>query len=250
MFGDFTTLILDQVVQHISKFTTMYGKEIPLSLFIRTPMGGRRGYGPTHSQSFERFFIFHQGITSIAANHRTNLEQVLLDHINSSKPVFLFEHKANYLLKSNEKISSAYEVFYTNDLSKDIIIKPKIKKPEYTIFCYGFSLKVAEQLLEDLEKINIFAEIFSPTVISPINILPLIKSSIKTKKIVFMEEGSAKAGLSAACLSELMCSNVPINFARIYGNDTIIPASLNAELNLLDFRKKILHDIINAEGLI
>ncbi len=248
MFGDFTTLILDQVVQHISKFTTMYGKEIPMSLLIRTPMGGRRGYGPTHSQSFERFFIFHQGINAIAANHRTDLQKVLLDHVHSKKPVFLFEHKTNYLLKPDEKISNAYEIFHTNDSSKDVFIKPKTERPEYTIFCYGFSLKIAEQILDDLQKMNIYAEIFSPTVISPINILPLIKSSIKTKKAIFIEEGSGRGGLSAACLSELMCSNIQIDFARIYGNDTIIPASLSAELNLLDFRKKILHDIIKQEG--
>ena len=248
MFGDFTTLILDQVVQHISKFTTMYGREVPLSLLIRTPMGGRRGYGPTHSQSFERFFIFHQGMISIAANHRTNLKKVLIDFIQKKKPVMLFEHKGNYLLKQNEKISDLYQIYHTENISKDIVISPVDRKPEYTIFCYGFSLKIAEELIEDFKKLNIFAEIICPTVISPINILPLLKSAIKTKKIIFIEEGSGKAGLSSACLSELVSSNINLKYAQIYGNETIIPASLNAELELLDFKKKIIHDIIKSEG--
>lgn len=248
MFGDFTTLILDQVVQHISKFTTMYGKDVPLSLLLRTPMGGRRGYGPTHSQSFERFFIFHQGMISISANHRTNLKKVLVDFFQKKKPIMLFEHKGNYLLNQNDKISDLYQIYHTENISKDIVISPVNKKPEYTIFCYGFSLKIAEELIEDLKKLNIFAEIICPTVISPINILPLLKSAIKTKKIIFIEEGSGKAGLSSACLAELVSSNINLKYAQIYGNETIIPASLNAELELLDFKKKIMNDIIKSEG--
>lgn len=248
MFGDFTTLVLDQVVQHISKFTTMYGREVPLSLLLRTPMGGRRGYGPTHSQSFERFFIFHQGMISISANHRTNLKKVLIDFVQKKKPIMLFEHKGNYLLKPNEIISDSYQIFHTENVSKDIVISPVNRKPEYTIFCYGFSLKIAEELIEDLKKLNIFAEIICPTVISPINILPLLKSVIKTKKIILIEEGSGKAGLSSACLAELVSSNLNLKYAQIYGNETIIPASLNAELELLDFKKKIISDIVKSEG--
>jgi pyruvate/2-oxoglutarate/acetoin dehydrogenase E1 component len=49
MFGDFVTLIADQLVNHIAKFGWMYsgGKtaqdRVNLPLVIRTPMGGRRG---------------------------------------------------------------------------------------------------------------------------------------------------------------------------------------------------------------
>jgi pyruvate/2-oxoglutarate/acetoin dehydrogenase E1 component len=51
MFGDFTTLLADQIINHISKFCWMYNNSVTLPLVIRTPMGGRRGYGPTHSQT-------------------------------------------------------------------------------------------------------------------------------------------------------------------------------------------------------
>ncbi|TAL81357.1 MAG: pyruvate dehydrogenase, partial [Bacteroidetes bacterium] len=47
MFGDFITLIFDQLVQHASKINQMYGRKIKIPLIIRTPMGGKRGYGPT-----------------------------------------------------------------------------------------------------------------------------------------------------------------------------------------------------------
>src|SRR5512147_2574474 len=53
MFGDFLTLAADQLINHAAKFRWMYHADsldsFCLPLVIRTPMGGRRGYGPTHS---------------------------------------------------------------------------------------------------------------------------------------------------------------------------------------------------------
>jgi 2-oxoisovalerate dehydrogenase E1 component len=70
MFGDFTTLIFDQLLQHASKFEDMYAGKIHCPLIVRTPMGGRRGYGPTHSQSLEKFFLGIPNLSVIALNHR------------------------------------------------------------------------------------------------------------------------------------------------------------------------------------
>ena len=57
MFGDFLTLIADQVINHASKFRYMYNGQVSVPLVIRTPMGGRRGYGPTHSQTLEKLYL-------------------------------------------------------------------------------------------------------------------------------------------------------------------------------------------------
>ncbi|MEO7049249.1 MAG: thiamine pyrophosphate-dependent enzyme, partial [Ferruginibacter sp.] len=57
MFGDFVTLAFDQIVNHASKFHHMFNKKANCPVVIRTPMGGRRGYGPTHSQTLDKFLI-------------------------------------------------------------------------------------------------------------------------------------------------------------------------------------------------
>jgi 2-oxoisovalerate dehydrogenase E1 component len=51
MFGDFITLAFDQIVNNASKFYHMYNGKLSCPVVVRAPMGGRRGYGPTHSQS-------------------------------------------------------------------------------------------------------------------------------------------------------------------------------------------------------
>ena len=51
MFGDFITLCADQIINSAAKFSWMYNGQVSVPLVIRTPMGGRKGYGPTHSQT-------------------------------------------------------------------------------------------------------------------------------------------------------------------------------------------------------
>jgi pyruvate/2-oxoglutarate/acetoin dehydrogenase E1 component len=68
MFGDFITLIADQVINHAAKFRWMYNNQVRVPIVIRTPMGGRRGYGPTHSQTMEKFFIGVPGLRVLAPN--------------------------------------------------------------------------------------------------------------------------------------------------------------------------------------
>ncbi|HEY7418820.1 MAG TPA: thiamine pyrophosphate-dependent enzyme, partial [Ktedonobacteraceae bacterium] len=46
MFGDFLTLAFDQWLNHAAKFRYMYNEQVRVPLIVRTPMGGKRGYGP------------------------------------------------------------------------------------------------------------------------------------------------------------------------------------------------------------
>ncbi len=68
MFGDFSTLIVDQLLNHAAKFERMYGGTVRCPVIVRTPMGGHRGYGPTHSQSLEKLFLGIPGLTVVAAD--------------------------------------------------------------------------------------------------------------------------------------------------------------------------------------
>ena len=68
MFGDFVTLIADQLINHAAKFRWMYNEQVRVPVVVRAPMGGRRGYGPTHSQSLEKLFLGVPGLRVVAPN--------------------------------------------------------------------------------------------------------------------------------------------------------------------------------------
>ncbi len=57
MFGDFVTLAMDPLVNFAAKSVSMYGRRVRVPLVVRLPVGGRRGYGPTHSQSPQKHLM-------------------------------------------------------------------------------------------------------------------------------------------------------------------------------------------------
>ena len=58
MFGDFLALAADQWINHSGKFRFMFNDKVRMPLILRTPMGGKRGYAATHSQSIEKHFLY------------------------------------------------------------------------------------------------------------------------------------------------------------------------------------------------
>ena len=68
MFGDFITLASDQIINHASKFRWLFNDHFTVPMVIRTPMGGYRGYGATHSQCLEKLFLGVPGLRTIAVN--------------------------------------------------------------------------------------------------------------------------------------------------------------------------------------
>ena len=96
MFADFVTLAMDQICNHAVKFPGMFdGVSVPL--VIRTPSGGRRGYGPTHSQSPENLMAGVPGLTVLFPSPRHDSGQLLTRAtIDWPYPTVFFEHKLLY----------------------------------------------------------------------------------------------------------------------------------------------------------
>lgn len=96
MFADFAGLAFDQLLNFASKSVTMYGERLPLRLVVRCPVGGNRGYGPTHSQSPQKHFV---GIPNLALFEMSPFHDgtALLNHLlDRAEPCLLFEDKVLY----------------------------------------------------------------------------------------------------------------------------------------------------------
>ena len=96
MFGDFLTLCADQIINHVAKFFWMYNGKVKVPMVIRTPMGGRKGYGPTHSQTLEKIYLGIPGIEIIAPSNFHDPGELLIKSIDYGKPVLFIEHKFLY----------------------------------------------------------------------------------------------------------------------------------------------------------
>lgn len=248
MFGDFTTLIFDQLLQHASKFEYMYAGKINCPLIVRTPMGGRRGYGPTHSQSLEKFFLGIPNLSVIALNHRISPRFIYNTIItNFNNPCLVIENKILYTLENSKSKLIGYNYLFNekSDTIPSLMISPKDYPAELTILCYGGSLieieKVAEKLcMED----EIFIDIICPTIISEISAIEILTSLQVTKKLLIVEEGNNFASWSSEVIAKISEKQLNPSITRISNNE-IIPSSFDAELNTLPSVNKIYKTALN-----
>jgi 2-oxoisovalerate dehydrogenase E1 component len=243
MFGDFITLAFDQILQHASKFRAMYGGEIEVPLIIRTPMGGKRGYGPTHSQSLEKHFLGISGLDVVALNNRIN-PKIIYNFISTEgkTPFLIIENKTVYTKPINQSDIAGYDIYISDEKLPTIKFTPSGSKADCTIVCYGGMLLEVEASLPKLfDEFEILCEVICPSLISKIQADPIVESIINTKKLIILEEGSTFAAWGSEVIALLAKENAlnGVSVQRV-GNDSIIPSAFLAEKNLLCNSEKII----------
>jgi 2-oxoisovalerate dehydrogenase E1 component len=249
MFGDFSTLVLDQLLQHVSKFTLMYGRELEIPFIIRTPMGGFRGYGPTHSQSLEKHFLGIPGLEVIALNQLIHPQIIFNKIISNKKPVLLIENKILYTKKLYENLPEGYEINISESEQEYPIAKisPIDGEPNVSIVCYGGIIN--EVLISSKELFTlheILVEIFVPSDLNNSLIPGLDKSLKKTGLLCIIQEGNSYGSFGSEVIARLLKNNIQgfdlINIA----NNLIIPSSRNLEEKVLPTSRRITNLILNG----
>jgi pyruvate/2-oxoglutarate/acetoin dehydrogenase E1 component len=201
MFGDFVTLIADQLVNHAAKFRWMYNDNVRVPMVVRAPMGGRRGYGPTHSQSLEKMFLGVPGLKVVAPNALGNPGKLLEAAIADDDPVLFVEHKLLYtrpLLESGQADLIDFEMQQSDEYYPNFVLRFPNSTPQLSIATYGFNFELARaaalNLLMDHE---IFAEIVLFSKLSTLQMDMLFESLHRTHRLLTVEEGTQSLGWGA-----------------------------------------------------
>lgn len=228
MFGDFMGLAFDQWLNHSSKFKNMYGSKFNVPIIIRTPMGGKRGYGPTHSQNIEKHFIGVPNTQVLAINPRHSPKDIYNKILQTiDKPTLIIENKLDYTRKDTPLASKTnYKYFKTQSEIYDLKYAINSEKPDITIICWGGLVYDLERVINDItEKEEIFIEMIVPTMIYPLNIEPIKESVLKTKKILIVEDDVSFSSLGSEIISQLSTQNLKFNCVKLNTLEDIIPSS-------------------------
>ncbi len=250
MFGDFMTLAMDQILNHVSKFEYMYNNQVSVNLVIRTPMGGQRGFGPTHSQTLDRHFLGIPGLRVIAINNLIEPYKVL-DAImkNDTGPTIVIENKILYTLNLREQLPHGFRTFITDDDFPLVHVRPITSRVDITLIGYGrlseTLLEVAERLFEENELV---VEIICPTQIYPFDIKPISTFFDKSKALFIVEEGQGFAGFGSEVVTQIAEHNPSLlkKVKRIIPLETPIPASGHLEKHMLPNADNIIKEILEV----
>ena len=204
MFGDFCTLITDQVVNHASKFRWMYNDQVRVPMLIRTPMGGRRGYGPTHSQTLDRLFLGVPGLRVVAVNAFFDPAETVAASLSQDDPILLIENKLAYATPI-QKPPPGFTIEGPTRPLGSIRLRPLNAKPDLTILAYGGMDLIATKAAQLLSDEEIVAEVILPQQIAPSDgwIDEVARAAEASGCLVVAEEGTGPWGFGAEVLAAL-----------------------------------------------
>ena len=241
MFGDFIALAADQIINHSTKYNWMYNNQVSVPMIIRTPVGGRRGYGPTHSQSLENIFLSVPGLEIIAPSICHNpgkMIEKLIQHID--KPTIFVEYKIDYSKQLHNDTYGNFSIFredaghYNQNIT--LSLYPD-EKPDILIITYGGNVSIA---VEAAERFFINEEILVNIIVlssvKPIDNEFVIESVKKCGKVIILEEGNIIGGWGAevsSIIQENSFDQLKYPVQRLGSMDTPIPASGPMELEML-----------------
>lgn len=244
MFGDFLTLCMDQWINHAAKFKFMFNDQVRIPVVIRTPMGGKRGYAATHSQSIEKHFVGLPDTQVLCLHHRyspTLLYRDLFDSIEL--PTLVIENKLLYGVNVSSESPSGFDLLFTDETFPTARLRPILSPgstPDLTILAFGgMSVDAEEAATRLLHDEDIACDVFMPSRMFPFDVGVLEESLSATRRLLVLEEGQGFAGLGAEVIAQCaerfgsLMADGGIAFKRLSAVPSPIPAARPLEQRCL-----------------
>lgn len=242
MFMDFLTLAMDQIVNHAANIHYMYGGQMACPLVIRTPAGGYRGYGPSHSKAMEAIFIGVPGLKVVAPSTPADAYGCMIEAVYDNNPVLFVEHKLLY----NVEDDTACKHDESARLGRARIVR---EGKDVTVVSHSYGVTLASIAVSELAQEGIDAELIDLRSLKPLDTETIFASVKKTGRLVSVEEGSVFGGIGAEVVSQVTEVCLPYidgRILRVGKPDVPIPASPEAEKHVLPDVKEIKIAIKNS----
>ena len=193
MFGDFSTLVMDQMVNQAAKVHYMSGGKWKVPMVMRATMGATRRSAAQHSQSLHAWFCHIPGLKVAMPSTPYDAKGLMKTAIRDDNPVVFFEDKMMYKLKGPvpaEEYTIPFGVADVKRVGTDI-----------TIVATSSMVQVALGAARLLEEQDISAEVIDPRTLWPLDEKTLIDSAKKTSRVIVVDEGYGRYGVTAEIAS-------------------------------------------------
>lgn len=250
MFADFLTLCADQLYNHAVKFPGVF-PELSVPLVLRTPVGGRRGYGPTHSQNPENLFAAVPGLTVVCGSQRHD-NGALLHHavLHWPHPTLFLEHKLVYGATEDpgeyrplpphpdDAAGAAFPTLLAGDGRGDAVV-----------VTYGGMVPFVEAAAERLaEEEELVVDVAILAQLAPLPRHALLAALLPYPAVVIAEETQAGPGVGAeiaACLAE---AGYRGTIRRVAAPPVPIPSARSLEAAVLPDADSVALAVLGALG--
>ena len=224
MFGDFSLLTMDQLVNQAAKIRYMSGGQCKVPYTVRLSMGAGRSSAAQHSQSLHAMFCHVPGLKVAIPSCPHDAKGLLKTAVRDDNPVLFFEDKMMY-----NDVGPVGEGEYLIPFGEAEI---KRAGDDVSLIATSSMVAVALKAADILAADGISAEVVDPRTLVPLDKQTLIDSVQKTGFAVVVDEGVQRFGVTgeiASMLSEEAFDSLDAPIARIGAADVPVPFSPSLE---------------------
>lgn len=245
MFGDFSLLAADQVINQAAKLKGLC-PEREVNVFFRTPMGGGRGYGPTHSQSLEKHFL---GVPDLEVFYFSNVlppaEALAFLSGSNFGPTLLCENKNLYAQPCRFSAEATGAAMYRDATTLDTLLEWG-ERPDILLMTYGAcsdaAIGACRKLYETLGRpvsLLVFARLSGYSVLKDMDALKRFRTFLS------FEEGFGYAGFFSEVAAQM--SEQGLCLKRRMPPMRMIPAAAHMEREHYFSVDEIIAEVLEAQ---
>jgi pyruvate dehydrogenase E1 component beta subunit len=189
MFMDFTTLVMDALVNQAAKARFMFGGQRSVPIVLRTPHGGGLGAGPQHSQCLEAWFAHVPGLKVVCPADPASAYGLLRAAIADPDPVIVVENKTLYAMKAD--VPDRLEPI---TIGRAATVRPGC---DLTLVSYGAAVHTCTNAAGTLAGEGIEAEVIDLRSLQPWDEASVLASLQRTHRLVVVHEAVEAFGVGA-----------------------------------------------------
>ena len=225
MTFNFSILATDQIINSAAKMRYMSGGQFKIPIVFRGPGGSAYQVSSQHSQAIESWYAYFPGLKVVMPSTPADAKGLLKSAIRDDDPVIFIEQERMYGMKG--------EVPDDDDFTIPLgVADIKREGTDATIVARSLLVPAALKAAEELEKEGISCEVIDPRTIRPLDIETIIKSVMKTNRVIVTEESHPFCGVGAEISAEIHerafdYLDAPVK--RVSGADVPMPYAKNLE---------------------
>lgn len=240
---DFVMLSMNQILNHASKWRSMFGGRQRVPLVIRAVVGRGWGNGAQHTQSGHAIFSHAPGLKTVVPANPVDAKGLLLAAIEEEDPVIYIEHRWFH-----EDEMDVPEEYYVTPIGKARVVRTG---SDATVVALGPMVAEALKAAQALESSGLSAEVIDIRTAHPLDMEAIVQSVVKTGHLVVADSDWGPCGVAGEIVSGVaerafrFLKEAP---ARVVWPQIAVPSSQALEARFYPGAKEIQLAVVTVTG--
>jgi pyruvate/2-oxoglutarate/acetoin dehydrogenase E1 component len=194
---DFMLLAVDQIVTQAAKWRHMFGGNSNCPATFRAIINRGGEQGAQHSQSLHSWFAHIPGLKVVMPYSAKDARNLLISSVLSDDPVMFIEDRWLY---EKEEDYTEIEILDLNEITPQRLSSGL----DATIVGISFTSMLCENVVKQLQRENVFCDLFDIRVLNPLKIDSIIESVEKTGRLLVVDGDWSTCGMASEIITSVV----------------------------------------------